>query len=186
METEIVLLVISAMVKLIPSKAMDPFSIQYFIIFCGALMVNQTALSSFLIFTIKNYFSKFVEKETTPKYYFNDNGLLNLFLNKEEPRLLENLVAINLWNNYKSNVYYLKSQNLDVDFFIEETGTAIQVAYSITNISDDRETKSLVEAAKSLKEAKEFVIITYEEEKELNMDGVKIQVIPVWKWLLKI
>lgn len=144
------------------------------------------AKQTFLIFTIKNYFSKFVEKETTPKYYFNDNGLLNLFLNKEEPRLLENLVAINLWNNYKGNVYYLKSQNLDVDFFIEETGTAIQVAYSITNISDDRETKSLVEAAKSLKEAKEFVIITYEEEKELNMDGVKIQVIPVWKWLLKI
>ncbi len=144
------------------------------------------AKQSFLIFTIKNYFSKFVEKETTPKYYFNDNGLLNLFLNKEEPRLLENLVAINLWNNYKGNVYYLKSQNLDVDFFIEETGTAIQVAYSITNISDDRETKSLVEAAKTLKEAKEFVIITYEEEKELNMDGVKIQVIPVWKWLLKI
>lgn len=144
------------------------------------------AKQSFLIFTIKNYFSKFVEKETTPKYYFNDNGLLNLFLNKEEPRLLENLVAINLWNNYKGNVYYLKSQNLDVDFFIEETGTAIQVAYSITNISDDRETKSLVEAAKTLKEAKEFVILTYEEEKELNMDGVKIQVIPVWKWLLKI
>lgn len=140
---------------------------------------------SFLIFTIKNYFSKFVEKETTPKYYFNDNGLLNLFLNKEEPRLLENLVAINLWNNYKGNVYYLKTQNLDVDFFIEETGTAIQVAYSITNISDDRETKTLVEAAKTLKEAKEFVIITYEEEKELNIDGVKIQVIPVWKWLLK-
>ena len=144
------------------------------------------AKQSFLIFSIKNYFSKFVEKETTPKYYFNDNGLLNLFLNKEEPRLLENLVAINLWNNYKGNVYYLKTQNLDVDFFIEETGTAIQVAYSITNISDDRETKSLVEAAKTLKEAKEFVIITYEEEKELNIDGVKIQVIPVWKWVFKI
>ena len=144
------------------------------------------AHQAYLIFSVKNYFSKFVEKETTPKYYFNDNGLLNLFLNKEETRLLENLVAINLWNNYKGNVYYLKTQNLDVDFFIEETGTAIQVAYSITNISDDRETKSLVEAAKTLKEAKEFVIITYEEEKELNIDGVKIQVIPVWKWLLKI
>ena len=146
----------------------------------------EYAKQSFLIFAIKNYFSKFVEKETTPKYYFNDNGLLNLFLNKEEPRLLENLVAINLWNNYIGNVYYLKSKNLDVDFFLEETGTAIQVAYSVTNISDDRETKSLVEAAKTLKEAKEFIIITYEEEKELNIDGIKIKVIPVWKWLLKI
>ena len=142
------------------------------------------AQQSFLIFAIRNYFSKFVEKETTPKYYFNDNGLLNLFLNKEEPRLLENLVAINLWNKYKDNLYYLKGQNLDADFFVEETGEVIQVAYSAVNISSERETKTLVEAAKTLKEAKRFIIITYEEEKELTVDDVKIEIIPVWKWLI--
>ena len=142
------------------------------------------AQQSFLIFTIRNYFSKFVDKETTPKYYFNDNGLLNLFLNKEEPRLLENLVAINLWNKYKGNVYYLKGQNLDADFFVEETGAVIQVAYSTVNISNDRETKTLVESVKTVKEAKRFIIITWEEEKELTVDGVKIEVIPVWKWLI--
>lgn len=43
------------------------------------------------------------EKETTPKYYFSDNGLLNLFLDKAEARLLENPVAINLWNRYKGS-----------------------------------------------------------------------------------
>ena len=143
------------------------------------------AQQSFLFFAIRNYFSKFVDKETTPKYYFNDNGLLNLFLNKEEPRLLENLVAINLWNKHKEGVYYLKGQNLDADFFVEETGEVIQVAYSAINISNDRETKTLIEAAKSLKEAKRFIIITYEEEKELTVDGVKIEIIPVWKWLIK-
>lgn len=143
------------------------------------------AQQSFLIFAIRNYFSKFVDKETTPKYYFNDNGLLNLFLNKEEPRLLENLAAINLWNKYKDNVYYLKGQNIDADFFVEETGEVIQVAYSVSNISSDRETRTLVEAAKILKEAKRFIIITYEEEKELTVDGVKIEVIPIWKWLIR-
>ncbi len=143
------------------------------------------AQQSFLIFAIRNYFSKFVDKETTPKYYFNDNGLLNLFLNKEEPRLLENLVAINLWNKYTNKVYYLKGQNLDADFFVEETGEVIQVAYSTKNISNDRETKALVEAAKTVKEAKRFIIITWEEEKELTVDGVKIEVIPVWKWLIR-
>ena len=143
------------------------------------------ARQSFLIFAIKNYFSKFVEQETTPKYYFNDNGLLNLFLNKGEPRLLENLVAINLWNKYKDRLFYLKGKNFDADFFVEETGAVIQVAYSVENISNERETKSLVEAAKSVKEAKRFIIITYEEEKELNVDDIKIEVIPVWKWLLK-
>ena len=143
------------------------------------------AQQAFLVFAIRNYFSKFVDKETTPKYYFNDNGLLNLFLNKEEPRLLENLVAINLWNKYKENVYYLKGQNLDADFFVEETGEVIQVAYSVVNISSDRETRTLIEAAKSLKEAKRFIIITYEEEKEITADGVKIEIIPVWKWLIR-
>lgn len=142
------------------------------------------AQQSFLIFAIRNYFSKFVDKETTPKYYFNDNGLLNLFLNKEEPRLLENLVAINLWNKYKNNVYYLKGRNIDADFFIEDSGEVIQVAYSVSNISNDRETRTLVEAAKTLKEAKRFIIITYEDQKEINVDGVLIEVIPLWKWLI--
>ena len=143
------------------------------------------AQQSFLLFAIRNFFSKFVDKETTPKYYFNDNGLLNLFLNKEEPKLLENLVAINLWNKYKDKVYYLKGQNLDADFYVEETGAVIQVAYSVTNISNNRETKALVEAAKTIKEAKKFLIITYEEEKKLSLDGVKIEVIPIWKWLIR-
>ena len=145
----------------------------------------EYARQSFLIFAIRNYFSKFADKETTPKYYFNDNGLLNLFLNKEEPRLLENLVAVNLWNKYHDNLYYLKGQNIDADFFVEETGEVIQVAYSVSNISSDRETRALAEAAKTLKEAKRFIIITYEEEKELTVDGVQIEVIPVWKWLLQ-
>ncbi len=143
------------------------------------------ARQSFLIFAIRNYFSKFVDKETTPKYYFNDNGLLNLFLNKEEPKLLENIVAINLWNKYKDNVYYLKGQNIDADFFVEETGEVIQVAYSVSNISNDRETRTLVEASKAIKESKRFIIITYEEEKEMTSDGVRIEVIPLWKWLIK-
>ncbi|MDD5788956.1 MAG: ATP-binding protein [Spirochaetia bacterium] len=143
------------------------------------------ARESFLIFAIRNYFSKFVDKETTPKYYFNDNGLLNLFLNKEEPRLLENIVAVNLWNKYKDNLYYLKSQNIDADFFVEETGEVIQVAYSVSNISSDRETRTLLEVAKTVKEAKRFIIITYEEEKEMTVDGVKIEVFPVWKWLIR-
>lgn len=143
------------------------------------------AREAFLIFAIRNYFSKFTDKETTPKYYFNDNGLLNLFLNKEEPKLLENLVAVNLWNKYKDNLYYLKSQNIDADFFVEETGEVIQASYSVSNISSDREIQTLLEAARTIKESKRFIIITYEEEKEMTVDGVKIEVFPIWKWLIE-
>ena len=143
------------------------------------------AQQSFLIFSIRNYFSKFVDKETTPKYYFSDNGLLNLFLNKEDSKLLENLVAINLWNKHKDNMYYLKDKNIDADFFVEKTGQVIQVAYSVDNVSDDREIKTLVEAAKNVKGAKSFIIITYEEENVITVDGIKIDIIPIWKWLIK-
>ncbi|MBQ3023993.1 MAG: ATP-binding protein [Spirochaetaceae bacterium] len=144
------------------------------------------AHQAYLIFSVKNYFSKFVEKETTPKYFFYDNGLINLFLLNEEPRLLENLVAINLKHKYKDEVFYLKSSSIDIDFFVPEIQTVFQVAYSIKNISSQREINSLVEVAKSFKEAKQFVIITFEEEDSINIDNIEIKIIPIWKWLLSI
>lgn len=142
------------------------------------------AKSSYVIFSVHNYFSKFVDKETTPRYYFNDNGILNLFLDDEEPRLLENLVALTLQNKYPQDLYYLKSHKLDVDFFVPKIKTVYQVAYSLKNISNDRETNSLIEARKTVKGVKHLVILTYSEEKKLDIDGVEIDVMPVWKWLL--
>ncbi len=62
--------------------------------------------------------------------------------------------------------------------FIERPNPIVDF-YSVENISNERETKSLAEAAKSVKEAKRFIIITYEEEKELNVDDIKIEVILV-------
>ncbi|MBQ7904640.1 MAG: ATP-binding protein [Spirochaetaceae bacterium] len=144
------------------------------------------AHQAYLIFSVKNYFSKFVEKETTPKYFFYDNGLINLFLLNEEPKLLENLVAINLKHKYKDEVFYLKSSSIDIDFFVPEIQTVFQVAYSIKNISSQREITSLIEVAKSFKEAKQFVIITFEEEDSINIDNIEIKIIPIWKWLLSI
>ncbi len=142
-------------------------------------------LQSYLIFKVENYFSKFVDKETTPKYYFEDNGLLNLFLSKEEPRLLENLVAVILKKKYKGDFYFVKTHSLDIDFFVPSSGELIQVAYSIDNISSDRETSSLLKAKKTMKEATSFKIITFEEEKEISLGGIDIKVIPIWKYALE-
>ena len=142
-------------------------------------------LQSYLIFRVDNYFSSFVERETRPKYYFADNGILNLFLISQEPRLLENLTAVILQRKYGSGFYYLKADALDIDFFIPDTGEVIQTAYSVENISSERETESLVKAAKTVKEARSFRIITFEEEKELTVDGVDITVTPIWKYALE-
>lgn len=55
MDTEMVSSLNLAIVRLIPSSAIDPFSIQYFMIFSGALIVNHTALSSCFTLTSSLY-----------------------------------------------------------------------------------------------------------------------------------
>ena len=61
---------------------------------------------------------KLTEKETQKKYYFIDNGFLNLFLINAETSLLENMVAVELFRRYgKDNVYYLNADK-EIDFII--------------------------------------------------------------------
>ena len=48
------------------------------------------ASDSWLILPIENEVGKLTEKEMQKKYYFVDNGLLNLFLMNSETSLLEN------------------------------------------------------------------------------------------------
>lgn len=143
------------------------------------------AQEAYIIFAVRNYYAKFSERESICKYYFSDNGLLNLFLNSREALLLENLVAISLYRKYGRDFYYIKSSRtgLDIDFYIPGIGTLVQAAYSLENISSERELKSLSKAAKSIPEAKNFVIITYNEEKTISYGGIEIHAIPIWKML---
>lgn len=60
----------------------------------------EYAKDAWLVTPVQNIAGKLVEKETTPKYYFTDNGILYLFLLDAETSLLENLVAITLLRKY--------------------------------------------------------------------------------------
>lgn len=67
-------------------------------------------IDSYLIFAIQNYAGKLVDKETSPKYYFMDTGLLGLMLLDCKSAQLENLVAIELVRRYGlENVYYFEN-----------------------------------------------------------------------------
>ena len=143
--------------------------------------------NAYLIFRLKNFVYKFAEKESSPKYYFSDNGILNLFLFDKDPALLENLVAVKLRQKYNDRVYFYKSAKtgIDIDFYIPEEKTAIQAAYSLNDDSFTRETASLVSLAKHDKSIETFKVITYEEEDVLEISGIKIEVIPAHKFLLE-
>ena len=75
--------------------------------------------------------STFVDKNSNPKFYFRDNGILNLFLNDKRSSLLENVVAISLYRYDKDNLYYLKGKNVDIDFYLSDLNYAIQMGQDV-------------------------------------------------------
>ena len=137
-----------------------------------------------MIFSLENICAKLQDKNSTQKYYFIDNGLLNLFLLDPDTSLLENLTAIYLHEKYGEDLYYY-NDNVEVDFCLFEQGKAFQVSYSIQDSTTrERETKALIAYAKRY-DGSQLYIITMDEEEEIKLDGCTIQVIPIWKMLLK-
>lgn len=143
------------------------------------------AENAYLVFRTKNYFSKFAEKESLPRFYFFDNGLLSLFLIDKNSALLENTVAVYLKRKYEDEVYYLKSNQtgVDVDFYLPDDGMAIQVAYTLDN-AEQREVHSLMTLAEKTEGVKRLIIVTNEEERIINKKGWTIEVVPIHKFLL--
>ena len=140
---------------------------------------------AFLLFIIENYYASFLDKSSNPKYYFMDNGILNLFLDDKRSSLLENIVALHLYRNHKETLYYLKGNKVDVDFYLSDANTAIQVAYSLEKGDTyNREVNNLVEFAKSSDKKNNLLIVTYEEEKKIYIEDKTIEVVPLKKFLL--
>lgn len=137
---------------------------------------------SFLIFSIKNYASKITERETKKKFYFNDTGLLNLFLMEPDAALLETLVYKYLRDNFNEDIYYYRTK-YEVDFYIQNK-FLIQVSYSIKNYDTrKREIKSILKISDNINE-NNLYIITFDEEEIIRENNKQIRVIPIWKLIL--
>lgn len=139
---------------------------------------------SCLLISLDNYVSKFVEKETIKKHYFVDNGLLHLFINNPDTLLLENLCAITLYKKYGKELYYF-NRNIEVDFYIAVEGLAIQASFRMSDEATLQREVNALAALHSLYPLKKAMIVTYEDEGELECKGLKIEIVPVWKWVLE-
>jgi len=99
---------------------------------------------------------------------------------KDEGRLAENLVFLELKRRNKEP-YYWKNKG-EVDFVIKDRDsslTAINVSY--TDEIDERETKALLEFADEFSpKVKELILLT----KDLEKTEGRIKIIPLWKWLI--
>ena len=146
----------------------------------------EYAKDAWLITPIQNIAAKLAERESAPKYYFTDNGILNLFLLDGTTSLLENLVASTLMRLYgREDAVFFYNDKIEVDFYLPEQETAIQVCYNLNNADGtfDREVQALVKLAKVLPCGR-LMIITFDEERTIEAGGKTIEVVPVWKWLL--
>lgn len=161
----------------------------------GAKVGTQTVINyieyakdAWLISSLQNIAGKLVDKEANPKYYFTDNGILTLFLLDGNTSLLENLVAINLLRKYgRSDTVFFYNKGIEVDFYIPDEATAIQVCYNLDNSDGtfDREVGALLKLS-SVLECNKLMIITRDNEQVLEVDNKMIEVVPAWKWLLNL
>lgn len=181
-------------VKRLASCVMQPTSFNRIanLIKSTGITVNPSTVSNFvqylrdacLMFSIENYADKFVEKQTTKKHYFVDNGILNLFLTNPDTALLENLTAIFLYQKFGNALYYY-NKNIEVDFFVPDNSLGVQVSY---NMDDESTKKREIKALTVLNEyipLNEAVIITKDTEETISVEGLEIKIIPIWKYILE-
>ena len=145
--------------------------------------------AAWLLLRLRNITASFAEKESSCKYYFIDNGVLNLFLLNGETMLLENVVALALFRKYgheadNEHVFFYNDK-VEVDFYVPQDELAIQVSYSInqTTSTYEREVNALKKIPHVLA-CKRRLILTNDETDSITDAFGTIEVMPVWKWLL--
>jgi uncharacterized protein len=105
--------------------------------------------------------------------------------------LLENLVFLQLYRLYGSiyqhHIFYFSDQSHECDFVVErdaEEPLPIQVAWSLEQLhTREREIKGLLKTCAYAK-VKRGLILTLEESDTVEVGGIQIDVVPVWRWLL--
>ncbi len=142
-----------------------------------------------ILFEIKYFsYSLKTQERNQKKIYCIDNGLRNsvsFVFSKDEGKLAENLVYIELIRRGYSPYYWKKSgSEKEVDFVIKNRDnslTAINVTYS-DNINK-REKEGLLEFSNEFSQAKDLILLTRDTTGDNEDTGIRM--IPMWKWLLE-
>jgi predicted AAA+ superfamily ATPase len=120
------------------------------------------------------------------KVYLMDTGFASLGSAFTENRgyLLENVVALEFLRRQRQMFYFKETQ--ECDFILQEgrrPSKAWQVCWEMTPRNEQRELKGLLEAMRHYKIPKGG-ILTYDQGGVRSVNGKKVPMVPVWKWLL--
>ena len=144
----------------------------------------------YLFYYLPRYNNKLkLMKKAPRKVYVVDNGFVAakaFALSENSGRLLENQVFIELirrgHDTDKTLFYYRSRNDKEVDFVLRNgphTECLIQVCYDMSSSkTEKREVDGLIECAGELK-CDNLVIVTNKDERTIEKDGHKIEVIPI-------
>lgn len=143
---------------------------------------------TYIIFEVSRYDKKLRRRDKNPKkFYCIDNGIIinnvPTFI-ENKGGLLENMVAINLKRMQKKFYFFRDKDQSEADFVIPSERQIIQVCYELNEQNRKREIKGLVRARREIN-AEKFLIITLNQEESIKLDGLTIDVEPIWLWLAK-
>jgi predicted AAA+ superfamily ATPase len=143
---------------------------------------------AYALFTTPIYRNSVREEQRNPKkLYAIDNGFKKLFsisLSADYSKLYENLAFLHL-RRESSEVYYFKEKQ-EVDFYVRtDKEYLINVSYAIEDEKTlKRELNALLEGMKYFKLDRAY-LITADRDESIKVDTGVIEIIPMWKWLLK-
>jgi predicted AAA+ superfamily ATPase len=141
---------------------------------------------SYLLFTVPKFSYSLKKQSVNPKkIYVIDNGLANVnsvSFSSNKGRMLENSVFLHLRRSGKE-IFYFRDQR-ECDFVIKQENKirqAIQVCYGLNEDNKGREVGGLLDALETF-DLSEGLILTFNQQDILKIDGKIIKIIPAWRW----
>jgi predicted AAA+ superfamily ATPase len=145
---------------------------------------------AYLVFSCRKFSFKPKEVESSfRKYYLIDPGILTSKKVTRSPdfgRMMENIVALELRARGKDLYYYMADDKYESDFVLFEKNKTV----AVLQVSNDetalpaREQESGLLACRRLS-CKRLIIITWNAKGKEIREGVTVQKIPLWEWLLE-
>ena len=140
----------------------------------------------FLVQLLHKYSNKVTELGEK-KVYAIDTGLVNAIefsFSKNMGKALENLVFLEL-KRRDEEIYYYRTSNSECDFILaSKNNLPLQVSWDISEeTTKKRELKGLLNACMAFGQNR-GVIVTADYEDSFDIDGVKVDIVPFYKWVL--
>jgi predicted AAA+ superfamily ATPase len=144
---------------------------------------------AYLLFQVPIWSRSEKKRQVNPKkVYALDNGILDAYstgMTADQGAFLENLVFLTLRRQKLQVGYHVTKRGWEVDFVFQRNDELIlmQAAWRMDSAKTrEREFRALEEAASEL-DATRCVIVTFDEEG--FSEDPKIEIIPLWKFLLE-